>query len=405
MPTVGSYTALQLFSFVAVSNSTGPVTINVSGVGQQALVQSNGAAMTNGQIVTGQFVIVGNDGVSQFWMISPVAAGATATSTGFRNWLLNGAMAVWQRGAGGSATIAVAASTIAYTADRWYLATGANQACTVAQNASSVVGARYGARVVRNNGQTGTGQLVFAQPLDADVIALLAGQTMTLSAQATTGGNWSPASGTISYKVYCGTGAVGKRNATPYTGETAPISGSTNLGVGGGPFTLTPASGLIPANTTQMEVQFFWTPVGTAGLNDWWQPTDIQLEIGSAATAFDYERLNFITELAQCQRFYEKSFAYGTAPAQNVGTTGAYQIGNPGFALFTPVPFMTRKRVAATTTTFNPSAANANWRDITGAADSAVTVTTTNENNIILAGPSLVGGHQQAIHWQADAEI
>src|SRR5262249_60899120 len=37
----------------------------------------------------------------------------------------NGGMEVWQRGAGGSASFAINASTTAYTADRWYIATGA----------------------------------------------------------------------------------------------------------------------------------------------------------------------------------------------------------------------------------------------------------------------------------------
>ena len=42
----------------------------------------------------------------------------------FRNVLrANGGLEVWQRGAGASASIAAAASTTAYAADRWYIKT------------------------------------------------------------------------------------------------------------------------------------------------------------------------------------------------------------------------------------------------------------------------------------------
>jgi hypothetical protein len=50
-----------------------------------------------------------------------------------RNILINGDCEVWQRGAGGSASIAVAASTTAYTCDMAYLTANANEASVVSQ--------------------------------------------------------------------------------------------------------------------------------------------------------------------------------------------------------------------------------------------------------------------------------
>src|SRR5258706_5415814 len=85
----------------------------------------------------------------------------------------NGGFEVWQRGAGASATFAVSATSTAYTADRWYLNTNANQACTVAAVTGLVNGSRLACKVQRNNGQTGVGVPVFGFPLDTDECAMI----------------------------------------------------------------------------------------------------------------------------------------------------------------------------------------------------------------------------------------
>jgi len=62
------------------------------------------------------------------------------------------------------------------------------------------------------------------------------------------------------------------------------------------------------------------TPTGAVSvigtLNATFQITGVQLEVGTAATPF--ERRQYGQELALCQRYYFKTFAQGTAPAQNV---------------------------------------------------------------------------------------
>lgn len=340
------------------------------------------------------------------------ATGATGVG-GFRNWLLNGAMAVWQRGAGGSASIAVAASTTAYTADRWYLSTLANQASVVSQQAiTTLPGTRYAARVQRNSGQTGVGVMVLAQPLDADTIAALVGQTCVLSAKVSTGADWSPASGTLSYKVYCGTGSVGKRNASAYTTETAPISGSTNIAAGSAVAAITAASGAIPAGTTQAEIQFFWTPVGTASTNDWFQISNIQLEVGSVASAFDAIRQSFLTELAQCWRFYDKTFNYADAPAQNIAA-GAFRWNairaTTGSQNSNSIFFKVRMRAAPTIVFFNPQAASAQARDITATGDCTGTTTSVvTEDSMVITAAGNAGtaiGNTIFVNFTAEAEL
>src|SRR5437899_3651701 len=191
----------------------------------------------------------------------------------------NGGFEVWQRGAGGSASIAVGASSTAYTADRWYLTTGANQASVVAAVANLTNGSNLAGKVTRNSGQTGTGVMTLGYPLDTDEIFRMRGGKVTISGIAKAGVNWSAASGTITMTLYTGTGAVGKRGGG-FTGETNVVSASINLSANNTAlFPTTTGAGAIAGNATQAELQFTWTPTGTAGADDSITLDDIQLEV------------------------------------------------------------------------------------------------------------------------------
>lgn len=116
-----------------------------------------------------------------------------------------------------------------------------------------------------------------------------------------------------------------------------------------------------------------------------------------------------VRELLACRRYYRKTFPQATAPAQNAGTTGALALQAAaatanGCSLWDA--FDVLMRAAPTVTTFNPSAANANWRDTTGAVDRAATVINASEHGVgiyISATPTAGNTHQ--IHATADAEL
>jgi hypothetical protein len=110
--------------------------------------------------------------------------------------------------------------------------------------------------------------------------------------------------------------------------------------------------------------------VGTNGAT--FYITGVQLEKGSTATSFDYRPYG--TELALCQRYYEKSFAIGTAPsvANFAGSCGANHDGGSGsncdvYSIY-GFSYKVTKRSAPSITTFSASTVNQiRYRRNTGA--------------------------------------
>ena len=335
----------------------------------------------------------------------------------FRNILIaNGGFEIWQRGAGGAASIAVAASTTAYTADRWYLTTAASQASTVSQQAGLSNKSRWCARVQRNSGQTGTGTMRWAFPLTTEECVRLRGATITLQSLLATGANWSPGSGTLSVNVYFGTGTEGKRNGSAFTGETNPISTSINLSTSyAATLSSWTSGGTVATNVTQGEVQFSWTPSGTAGAADWVGFDDVQLEAASSASAFEYTPFGFM--LTRCQEHFWKSFAYATAPANSVSAQalagGAISgNGSPATAHGTlSVVFPSRLRTAPTLTTFNPYANNSSAR-VNGSDDLSISATGSESSAYVYGGPGFLDFSSSTsklypvyVHMTADAGL
>jgi hypothetical protein len=325
-----------------------------------------------------------------------------------------GSMDVWQRGAGAAASIAVPASTVgAYTVDGCYLATGVNQAFTVASVAGIATGSLRAAAITRNSAQIGTADVVFGCPLDSDEIALLRGNFITLSFTLSTGANFSGTS--VQALLICGTGAPIKW-VSVFTGQTIPIGIQPSLG------TNSPATryqgtsaAVIPANCAQAEVRFDYIPVGTAGAADTFTVDDVQLEVAPATTSVAslYDQRTFEEQLHLAQRHYAKTFFYGTATAQAVGTNSGELDSIAGVAAAGTDRIWWRPsrsmRVNPAVTTFNPASANANCRDASAAADGGTTTVTnaTAESILIscLGAAGTVVGNLIVIHATADSGI
>jgi hypothetical protein len=288
----------------------------------------------------------------------------------------NGGFAVWQRGAGASSSFSVNASTTQYTADRWYVTTGANQASVVAAVTGLTAAAppSHAAKITRTSGQTGTTAMIFGYPLTADEAYRLRGQVCSFSGAAQAGANWSPASGAFTINLFVGTGTAQKAGAAGvnFTNVTTPLSITVDLAAGATNLAISGTGTAVPDTTTQAELQVTWTPVGTAGTAD--SITFDQFCLVPGAIIQSFEDLPFDYCLRECKRFYRKSFPYSVAPAQNAGLPGAIEVISQAasqigfFVNFESVEMIT----TAAITTYSPSSSSSSWVTATASVTCAI---------------------------------
>jgi hypothetical protein len=128
----------------------------------------------------------------------------------------------------------------------------------------------------------------------------------------------------------------------------------------------------------------------------------------------DWSPQPYAQELVRVRRFYQKSFNVDAGPATNAGiNTGevkgvAGKAGAVANAGFVSARFDVPLRTGGGTTLYNPGAANALMRNITGGADLGATAVTHNQNSEITIGATGVAqavGDLVAIHFTSDAEI
>lgn len=142
---------------------------------------------------------------------------------------------------------------------------------------------------------------------------------------------------------------------------------------------------------------------------------DIQLgniQAGKTSLAMDFEYRSEAEERKLAARYFFKTFDNDTAPAQNAGTSGALAyvvqaagVNQAGLGVRYPAAM----RVSPTLTFYNPSAANALWRNTTDPADSgAVATSFGNNRGVLLRNPQVAGdgvGEVIAVHMTADANL
>lgn len=243
---------------------------------------------------------------------------ANSTAAG-KNLVINGGMEIWQRGA----SIAQA-SSLTYTADRWGAyragyATGTTISRQLTNDTSVLPHIQYCARIQRNSGTSGLQEIVFTNNFETVNSIPLAGKTVTLSFYARKGSDYSSNSSVLSVNFISGTGT--DLPITNYTGAAYPIANGVVLTNSWQRFSFT---GTLALNITQASVWFSYTPTGTAGANDYFEITGVQLELGPVATPFSRMTGTIQQELAACQRYYTRfsadatySYLGGWGPAWN----------------------------------------------------------------------------------------
>jgi hypothetical protein len=314
----------------------------------------------------------------------PVASGAAniqslATNTelalykvqataGLRNRLINGSMEFWQRG-----TTAVTVSNT-YSADRWVVnratSTVSVTRATVAPTAQTPGPIRFATAYTVTTGGTSTSYAQLAQRIED--VGTLAGSTVTVSFYAyASAANLEIA---CSLQQVFGTGGSpsGAVTITAYTAKkTSSLSTSlyaryefsfivpniaTKVRGTNGDDYLNLILWLDAGSTFNTETDTLGNQTGTFYI------TGVQLERSPGPSAFEERPRQ--TELALCQRYYEKSFALGTAPGTGTftGAVAVIPYTTTAGKVVATVRFAVPKRAAPTVTIYSTAdGSSGNW--------------------------------------------
>ena len=217
---------------------------------------------------------------------------ASASSIPFRNRIINGAMAIAQRG--------TSSTSAGYqTLDRWY--GNASNSTTFAQTSSFLPTGFMNAFQLTAGA---TAQMWIQQPVETKNCFDLAGQNVTLSCQlaASTATN-------VTLYLYYSTSVD-----NPASGSWTAI-GSSAVSVGTS-YASYSATFAVPSTAKTIMPQIITTSTVASGTSIY--ITGVQLEKGSVASSFEYRPYG--TEIALCQR-YTRTYGDGLSGIANASNT------------------------------------------------------------------------------------
>jgi hypothetical protein len=314
-----------------------------------------------------------------------------------KNRIINGGMDIWQRGT------SIAGTTTSFSADRWQSyrsVAGSTFSRQTVSDTTNLPNIQYCLRVQRDSGNTSTTTLNIAQNAETVNSIPLAGQKIAVSFYARKGANFSAAASNIQFVFRTGTGTDQNGLTAGFTGQVDLISQSTILTTTWQRFTYTAT---VASNVSQFAIIMNYTPVGTAGAADFFEVTGVQVELGSVATSFSRAGGNIQGELANCQRYYQKSYSQGTTVPTNSVAGSEFHQGYTTLNQFFScgqTRFPVIMRIAPTVTVYSYASSttsvisNNNGTDL--AANSGVPVTITDRlftvQNQNAAGQAATGG-------------
>ena len=277
---------------------------------------------------------------------------------GFKNRIINGGMGIWQRG-----TSVSGVGTGAYLADRWQLTMiGTSLNCTMSQDTSVPnTNYLYSLKVQQlTSNATSVSEYAIRQRFELANVRDLAGSPIAISF-------WyrSNVTGTHGVRVLPLGSTGGVDSAINFTVNAANTWEYKTI-------TSTALSALTSWGSTADNAAALILDIGlvvggqstkTISANDYCNVTGVQLEKGPTATSFDYRPYG--TELALCQRYYEKSYDINTAPGTNTSLGCEYHAGSSdaGSNCGPKIIFKVTKRTisGATFTAFQTNGTSGSW--------------------------------------------
>ena len=150
---------------------------------------------------------------------------------------------------------------------------------------------------------------------------------------------------------------------------------------------------------TVMSIEFNTGTLGT-----------VQLEPGAVATPFEHRP--YTIELVLCQRYWQQSYASGTAAGATTTTeqiTGRFgYIDGVADLLQARIGFIVSMRAASTVTLYSPATGTSGKiRNVTGAGDLTMSASSTSTHGFGFESTSNLAavGDQWSVHWTAGIEL
>jgi hypothetical protein len=246
-----------------------------------------------------------------------------------RNPIINSGFDIWQRG-----TSFTGSNTYIYTADRWAWRDTSGGSNSLGQVTTSLpTGFSYALRFGRANGATTTSAQRLGTAIETIDSIPYADKTVTLSFYAKKGANFSPTG--VSVYLVSGTGTNQAINGTTggwdsYTGVAYPIDQTLSSSTLTTSWVRYSYTGTVASTATELAIYFASSGVGTAGADDYFYLTGLQLDIGSVALPYRRAGGTLQGELAACQRYYFRTVAtgsYGTVVPISMLYDGTQAIG------------------------------------------------------------------------------
>jgi hypothetical protein len=240
---------------------------------------------------------------NQLQVATGTAAWADVSFGQSENFVINGGFDIWQRGTSFTSTLG---AVRANTADRWNAnapVSGNTVSRQPTSDTTNLPDITYCLRFSRNSGNTDTTTRYLVHMLESSQGSLLTGKQVTLSFYARKGADYSPASSLLLAEVRGSSGTIDGNIFGTFTSPSNPVSQNVTLTTSWQKFSIT---GVIASSVTQLAVVFVHNTVGTAGANDYYEITGVQLERGSVATSFRRNAPSIQSELAACQRFFHR---------------------------------------------------------------------------------------------------
>jgi len=328
------------------------------------IVSVSNTAIT-GNIISSQITSVANTQLTG--VINSNQLVTSAQYMGFKNRIINGAMVIDQRNA---ATAVTVNNTAVVTLDRWLVEDGLTTGILSAQQVSD---APFGfINSLKVTASTGSGAIgageyaVITQLIEGNNVADLAWGSA--SAISVTVSFWVKATTTGNYSCTLYNNGASRINPQSYTinvagtweQKTITFTGDTT-----GTWLTNNGRGIVVnfyiALGTTYQSSSGWNALSKYGVSgttnglvttgNTFQITGVQLEAGTQATSFDFRDLS--RELIMCQRYYAKSYDYGTIPgSSNIGNGRVgYYAADTNTTCYAKLPI--NMRVAPTLTVYS----------------------------------------------------